>query len=521
MLNRVMIVDDDALMRTTLHTLIDWTKSGFEIVCNAANGEQALTYLKENEVDLILTDMKMPIMDGIAFMEELNVIGKVPKVIALSGYDEFDMVRKAFRLGALDYVLKSDISSQMLQQLLWKVQPPDIQDEETVLEEAPRILLKNMAIGKLDLRDDFFKEDYVLVQFEIDDFKQNTARFYSNYEKLLMEPMLDIAGQINRVASKCILTALSPALYLMYMPIAKGSKDSYIENVLSVCQQLKKVWYHYMNLQISAGISFIASGKEEFYSGLKESGDQLKIRYLVGKAAICYFGEKGKIAITEVVSAKEKYKSILKALQCGDNLEVEEEKKLFIRGLYEEKLEQAQLECLYLICLIGELLKEKEDDIWSLFLGDVDYYEKVRRLEDIRSLELWMNNYISWVLDYIVNNYDRKQMDLLQKAKRFMMDNYSNPELTLGSVADFVGLNEKYLSTRFTKEVGNTFSNYLTEIRMQKARELLGTTDQKMYEVSESVGYNNVEHFTRMFKKIYDTSPLAYKKQILTKHQDF
>lgn len=85
----------------------------------------------------------------------------------------------------------------------------------------------------------------------------------------------------------------------------------------------------------------------------------------------------------------------------------------------------------------------------------------------------------------------------------------------MGSTAAYVGLNEKYFSSCFTKEIGNTSSNFLTEIRMENARELLRTTDMKMYEISERVGYNSVEHFNRMFKKVCGVSPSVYKRQIL------
>ena len=130
----------------------------------------------------------------------------------------------------------------------------------------------------------------------------------------------------------------------------------------------------------------------------------------------------------------------------------------------------------------------------------------------MRNLELWMNNYFRWIMDYAQNHQDRRQTDLMIRAKRFMMDNYANPELSLGSVAGYIGLNEKYFSSRFTKEEGTTFSNYLTEVRIRKARELMDKTDLKMYEISQQVGYNNVEHFTRVFKKVCRVSPGSYRK---------
>lgn len=83
----------------------------------------------------------------------------------------------------------------------------------------------------------------------------------------------------------------------------------------------------------------------------------------------------------------------------------------------------------------------------------------------------------------------------------------------MGSVAAYVGLNEKYFTTRFTKSAGMTFRDYVTELRLDRAKQLINTTDLRMYEISERIGYNNVEHFTRMFKKKYGISPSDYKKQ--------
>lgn len=123
-----------------------------------------------------------------------------------------------------------------------------------------------------------------------------------------------------------------------------------------------------------------------------------------------------------------------------------------------------------------------------------------------------MNNFLRWVTDYIENRHDTVQADAILRAKRFLSDNYANPELTLKSVADYVGLNEKYLSTRFTKEAGTTFSAYLTDLRMQKAKNLMISTDLRMYEISERVGYHNVEHFNRMFKKSFGFSPGDFRK---------
>lgn len=127
-------------------------------------------------------------------------------------------------------------------------------------------------------------------------------------------------------------------------------------------------------------------------------------------------------------------------------------------------------------------------------------------------LERWLNNYLSWILEYLKQQTNGTQTDLILRAKRFVADNYSNPELTLRIVADYVGLNEKYFSTKFTQKTGSTFRDYLTALRIEKAEYLLKRTDLKIYEVCGQIGYNNVEHFNRMFKRMTGISPSGYRR---------
>ena len=518
-MKKLLIVDDDALIRATLHTIVNWNELGYEIVGDAQNGEQALQILKKEHVELVFTDMKMPVMDGIKLMEQINEMDKKPQIVALSGYDDFSLVRSAFRMGAFDYVLKEDISAEGISELIKKIAPVIEEDDEPLSsgKKDDEDFLKGIILGRNTpiKKGRIFEGSYVLAAFEIDEFRENTARFQSSFEEYLVKPMVNIAQQIPRISNKCIFISLSPGLYFLYIPVAEGNSLIASETVISLCKQLKNVWNNYMNLPVSVGISRVGRTPEDFGDCLFDTENQLKLRYLVGKGSINFYGQEGKIIPEEAYEKQILYADTIQALQEGDLVKLEEQKRILLRRLTDMEEEDARKECLYLIWFIALMMRENEDNIWSLFLGEVNYYEKIGRIADGGSLAIWTNNYISYVADYIVNTYDRNQMDLFQKARRFIMDNYANPELTLGSAAAYVGLNEKYFSSCFTKEIGSTFSNFLTEIRMENARELLRTTDMKMYEISEKVGYNNVEHFNRMFKKVCGVSPSVYKQQSL------
>lgn len=184
--------------------------------------------------------------------------------------------------------------------------------------------------------------------------------------------------------------------------------------------------------------------------------------------------------------------------------------------LFEELNQNSREEAVEILCAVI-LAVARRFDADSIRLSDifnqkVNYVEKIERLEDVRSIRMWLLNWLAWMLEYSTSKLDTVE-DVMVKAKRYLADHYEDADLTLASVADYVGLNEKYFSNRFTKETGETFSSYLTQLRVQKARELLRTTTFKVYEIAEMAGYRNPEHFNRMFKKVCGISPAQYRKQ--------
>ena len=517
-MRNVLIVDDDTIVRITLRSLINWEEKGYHIAADAIHGRQALDFIKDHPVDLVITDMKMPVMDGIGLLEELNRFKDMPAVLVLSGYDDFKLVRDAFRLGASDYLLKAGLTEETLVSMLKRMDEEVFQDQqgETGEEKKPvtaipdSSLLGDMALGKRSLDESFFQQEYLVIQFEIEDFHKVSARFGEDFEEELIKPMIELAGQIPRVASRCIFGAVGPSRYVMLYRITDPGQ--YMDNSVSACRQLCNVWKHFMNLSVSVGISSPGNGSKDFLTRFEEAGERLRLKYLKGKAKICDPWEKDVVSFEEVRQTGLEYARLLKGLMVGDELSVWSEKKRLFSDLYKMELKAAKDVCLCIICNMAWQLSDNHDDITALFVEEINYYVKIGRLDGMRSLELWLNNFFRWIMDYNARQTDRRQADMMIRAKRFIMDNYANPELTLGSVAGFVGLNEKYFSTRFTKEEGMTFSNYLTEVRIRKAGELMETTDLKIYEISQSVGYNSVEHFTRVFKKLCGVSPGGYRK---------
>lgn len=236
------------------------------------------------------------------------------------------------------------------------------------------------------------------------------------------------------------------------------------------------------------------------------------LRYLYGESAIVDLEERRTEAEVLRKLAGE-YSRLADTLYGADAKNFTAEKEKLFERLNTGDRQEAEEAVFAVIIAIASRFGTDGITLSEIFSQRYNYKEKVGRLEDVRSMKMWITNYINWVMDYSVGKIDAIETNVIVKAKRYLADHYDDAELTLFQVAEHVGLSEKYFTNRFTKETGETFSNYLTQLRIQKAKELLRTTTFKSYEIGEMVGYRNAEHFTRMFKKEAGCTPAQYRKQ--------
>ena len=522
-MRKVLIVDDEAIVRVTLRSMVHWEDYGLEVAADCSNGFAALEYMQTHHIDLLLTDVKMPEMSGIELLRRLNEEREAPITLMLSGYNEFDLVREAFRLGVCDYLLKADINEEKLGNYLQKLtakywsEPEDQQKESGSANkysdtgrDAKRTKNHKESSGRntgIGLR--FPTEGtYGVAILEVDDFKRQTARFGENLKEMLEKPMMDLAAQIPRVNKRGTLTAIQPGHYIFFYKVT--DQNFYHRDMLSVIRQVQAVWRDFMNLSVSAAVMESVSA-EQLEQALDRAQDFMLLAPLSGKGSIVTEWEQKDLA-NEIATAGKRYERMLTFLYEADEIGFEKEKEKFFQILDPMDIENAVAETLRMLALLAMKFREYEEDFFAVFPEEVNYYEKLGRIKGIRELQLWLGNYFRWQLEYLGNRLNGRQADVMQRARRFIADNFANPELTLGSVAAYVGFNEKYFTTRFTKEVGTNFRDYLTDIRLNRAKKLMETTDLKMYEISDRVGYNNVEHFSRMFKKHFGISPGDYKK---------
>lgn len=348
----------------------------------------------------------------------------------------------------------------------------------------------------------FFQEDYLLLGLLVEEYPPDQAD--SEYAQRLMEGF----ERHSRFASRCWIYMENPFRFFVFYRV---SETDYYEPLARMIEELQAEARRLMGIAFAVCIGAKQSGSEAFTAALEELRDKLPIRFLNKEDAVIDL-TRGAERTNKILELSGAYRKLADALYIADEkILADEREKLFdILGTHERT--EAEVYILAVVVAIGSRFEEDNGKFSEVFQRQYDYGEKIRRIEDIRGLKLWLTNYFAWIMDYSAAKLNFLETDAIIKAKHYLMGHYEEPDLSLAKVAEYVGLNEKYFTNKFTKEAGETFSSYLTGLRIQKAKELLKTTSFRVYEISEMVGYHNTEHFNRMFKKITGISPAQYRK---------
>lgn len=373
---------------------------------------------------------------------------------------------------------------------------------------SPRDYLAAMIKGEMTPEEvsrkskEFFAEQYAMIGIYVENYsiKESEAdcalRLAYSFER---NP---------RFAARCITYIESPCFFLVFYRI---TEEDYELKAMKMAEELQRAAEREFGVNLSICIGQAVSGHGNILESIEEIRSKICLRHLQGTNARIDLSSDREEA-DRILTLSKRYEKLAQALYIADEKNIAEEKERLFQTFSENGLEEMKIYGYAAVLAVGNRFARDNTSFSDIFGQSYNYLNKIGRIEEVRSLKLWFTNYFAWITDYSASRLNVSETDVVIKAKRYMADHYEETELSLVKVAEYVGLNEKYFTNRFTKETGETFSSYLTKLRMQKAKELLKTTTFKIYEIAEMTGYNNVEHFNRMFKKLNGISPLQYRK---------
>ncbi|MFI3175243.1 MAG: response regulator [Bacillota bacterium] len=499
----VMIVDDDIAVRATLRDIVDWNAFGFSVVEEAQNGASALEMLEKNEFHLLITDIMMPVINGLELLTKLNEKNVVLKTLVLSSFGEYSLVREAFKLGASDYILKKDITKEAISQHLLKVQA-ELQEENVHMEQR---VTNNMLRDYMEQKEVLYDDGhmYAILIIDVSEEQKRQSRFVDLREDLL-KPMQKIILEITTMHSHCehIIDAEKGLIFRYH-------KEELEQKTMGrISKQIRSVVNTYMNLEVTIGYTNIYTGAEAMGKAMEESVNFIHQRYVFGERKIFQPQGKEVLDFEKLEEKKPKFDLLLGAFKLANNeMLMEEERNLFSK-IRDADLEEIKEFCRFMIYLESVMLTTRGDSIWNIFHDFKSFSDKLEKINTGQECILWMYNFNRLIFEHLSKAIHQKKEKTFEIVRRYILDNFSNEDLNLSEVAGIAGLNESYFSSKFKKEFGITFIDYLKRVRINHAKTLMETTTMKMYEVSEAVGYRNVEHFTRVFKAYEGISPKKY-----------
>lgn len=369
------------------------------MVQDCSGGSQALSYLMEHPVDLLITDIKMPGMDGLELMRQLRQSGSIPVTVVLSGYDEFELVREAFRLGAYDYLLKGNISQTSLTQLLNGLR------EKVFHASGPNPASAPAGAGA-ELEDG----DYILALFAVEDFAQIAQRFGDNLRERLERPMLELVRQVRRAQDRVTVRARTPSRYELYYRVR--SRSGAQDTVRSVVRQIQGLWHDLMNLDTAVGISTVVSrGELEEAAACCET--LCKLSVLQGPGSLCVQGQYGEL-VRAYNSQAPACDSLIAAL-CGEDQQLlDQELGRWFSGLKRLDNRDHIKRTLILLARLGERLEHYGLTFSRAFPERPDFPALLRGFESKREREIWLRNTLRRVRDACDSQRQERQKGAIQ-----------------------------------------------------------------------------------------------------------
>lgn len=535
---KVLIVDDDSIARTNIKTMMDWNKSGFDICGEAANGVNAIQLVESSGPDIVITDMSMPVMDGVALIEYLEKHSPRTKVIALSGYDDFEYVRQSMKKGAVDYLLKHKLNGALLQSVL-ETAAQRIREERKIvaynnlvkeqLTESRAVLSQNFIkqlvqgtitekkeiewqIKNLELRLD--TRNLSVVICKIDDFHFLQERYTAKEIYKLISSFEDIACEILRDAGKALITYLSEGKFVIIFSYGNMRSDLYIYNsIMTAVDRVKTSIRRFLNITACFSLGGIFNDITEISKYYNETDVALQDKFFRGK--------------DKVIKENENTGKCMEFL----NLDINDEKKL-IHGLKNldrtgvreqfdhifEKLSKGcasyksiRMICAELINIINRVAKELGIDAKLIYSDDEIPYDEMKKYETLTEVKAWISGAYERLIGIIaVARIHPGYSEPTAKAIEFILRNYFNP-ISLNEAADFIGVNSSYLSRVFKRDCGIGFVEYLNRIRVEYAKQSIQKGNTKLKEVVKEVGFNNYTYFFKVFKDSEGMTPQEYE----------
>ncbi|OAS14899.1 response regulator [Paenibacillus oryzisoli] len=535
---KLVIVDDETAVRGGLSKFVQWSDYGIVLAGTADDGDTGLELVQRVKPDIVLTDVMMPVMDGIQMSKEIRERFPEIKIVFISGHNEANLLRSAMQVHAADYIFKP-VKRTEIQKM--------IENVVRVLrsEEKERNRLKDMEV-KLTQSMPLLREKFLMALIQDGDAKPDALReraAFLNLELPIEKPYLVLAITIDdsnevlgnrserdkQLFSYSLLNVVQELIdqYLHGYAFENRAAeyvgllvldDQMIEpeaTLLSLAEAIRDNLRRWLQISVTIGVGERAANISMLPASFRHARDAADQKWYMGKNQVITMdsleiGEANPIRFDAGQSER-----LVSVLKSGDKHRLELEMESILEPLAQirkDAFKYGRQVGLQMIALAGRLLldlnlltREKEEqEAWLL--------DRLLKIETMAELKSIVSDYLYNVCCWIQEKRSGRSSNVIEHIQTYISDNFTK-NLTIAEIAASVYLSQTYVSLLFKQETGETIYEYLMKVRIAKAKELLRDPRIKFYEVCELVGYTDPSYFSKLFKKMTGLTPSAYRDQ--------
>lgn len=525
---KVMLVDDEENTRNLLKLILDWESLGFEITGEASSGQEGLNLMEELKPDLVISDIRMPFMDGLEFAGLVSENYPAVKVIILTAYEEFEYAKRGIKMGISDFLLKPVKRAEIkesVENIRNKIMSEQINREEyervrkRLKESLPfmrekflnELLFSRFQPSDINERLEYYGLTGICKYFQIAVVSQGKYSKEQDAEDDMVREILYLDA-IKQYFKSDSGVAVFPD-FNRNAVIINTQREI---NLFECCEHIKTLVLNKLKCNVSAGVGNCHSDVNQLQLGYKEAVEALNYKLIYGNNLVISYSD---ICIQKDNSQKAEIKvdteEILFFIRAGLNEKVHE----LIDGKFEEisgitstNSNEVRVFAISLITSILNTISEFDLNSSDFFTSVSELYSDILGLSNIPEIKEYIIAVSERITCRIKLLRESRKNSLMDKVISYIEENIQNADLTLTSLAANFYINPSYLSRTFKQHTGFNFVEYLTRLRIQKAIEYFDKYDRMAYEVAESVGIPDPNYFGKCFKKYTGYSVNDYKK---------
>lgn len=525
----LLLVDDEEDIIQAIMRKIDWEALGFSVVGYACNGVKAFELVEEYQPDVVMTDIKMPYMNGMQLAHRIKTEFPTTKILIFTGFDEFEYAREAVHLEVEEYILKPVNSVELVnvfKQLKIKL------DQEISEKRNVEILQKYYMESLPLLQADFYT---MLMEGRIRE--DEIPRYLSDYHLSFPGPFF--CCLVVHTSSSQVPENMNPLL--LVTSVQKQAEEHlggkwnakafpYLENTVLIaqlkyeneiteltddCDRFCKYARHMIGAVVTVGIGQVCSHIKDLAQSYGNARTAVSYRVIYGASRAINMKENipqeaGEISLTNASGLSD----LLKTIRLGSAEDVAEAVTGYLNqaSFQERTLQQYHVDIMEMISALYRFAANQEIAAKAFPENMKILYARLLDM-DSDALRKWLTDISLLFHEELLDARNQSTRSFVTKAKEYVHNHYTDEELSLDGVCRELGVSNSYFSTIFKKKTGNSFIGYLTDYRMNQASRLLIETNDKSYIIARKVGYLDPNYFSYVFKRRFGVSPSRYRKE--------